>query len=41
MALKLPEYVNDKHTQSIPQYRKNYTYFINNLMTIKVLHAFE
>lgn len=32
MSLKLPEYVYDKHVRSCPKERKNYEYFINNLI---------
>ena len=32
MTLKLHEYVYDKHVRSCPKDRKNYTYFINNLI---------
>ena len=30
--LKLPEYIYDKHVRSCPKERKNYEYFINNLV---------
>lgn len=32
MTLKLPEYIYDKHVRSCPKERKNYEFFINNLI---------
>ena len=32
MTLKLPDYIYDKHVRSCPKERKNYEFFINNLI---------